>query len=344
LDSIIPAYLFVHSPHDLRNPKALADLEQMAARVISCPASQWFAALPADGQSLEQARLAWQAGEVGNKLNDASQQIHQRNEDLDKLTHGADHLADALGQVRDQVGQAMAGTRGLVDALTFVQSLGGGKTFDDIDKAAKMVTEMHNLGQSLGVNIADVNDTASWAGPILIALNATPVCSMNPDCVTSRNQLQRLADARNSGALNNLSDLAKQLQATQGTDSLESTARGLRQALSTATNSMRSLAGTDPAACQPSWTASNTVRATRRRQPTTGRRCAGTRRPNQAHGRRPGRRVRILAGHEIRRIFSHDGRILHSATDSDPRRLQESRRHLHLPRWPLGAIPGAKPS
>jgi len=67
----------------------------------------------------------------------------------------------------------VAGTRGLVDALTFVQSLGGGKTFDDIDKAAKMVTEMHNLGQSLGVNIADVNDTASWAGPILTALNAT---------------------------------------------------------------------------------------------------------------------------------------------------------------------------
>src|ERR1700730_1816012 len=247
LDSIIPAYLFVHSPHDLRNPKDLADLEQMAARVSQLPGVAMVRGITRPmGQSLEQARLAWQAGEVGNKLNDASQQIHQRNEDLDKLTHGADLLADALGQVRDQVGQAVAGTRGLVDALTFVQSLGGGKTFDDIDKAAKMVTEMHNLGQSLGVNIADVNDTASWAGPILTALNATPVCSMNQDCVTSRNQWQRLADARNSGALNNLSDLAMQLQATQGTDSLESTARGLRQALSTATNSMRSLAGTDP--------------------------------------------------------------------------------------------------
>jgi len=65
-----------------------------------------------------------------------------------------------------------AGTRGLVDALTFVQSLGGGKTFDDIDKAAKMVTEMHNLGQSLGVNIADVNDTA--AGPVPFSSRSTP--------------------------------------------------------------------------------------------------------------------------------------------------------------------------
>jgi RND superfamily putative drug exporter len=248
LDSIIPAYLFVHSPHDLRNPKALADLEQMAARVSQVPGVAMVRGITRPmGESLEQARLAWQAGEVGNKLNDASQQIHQRNEDLSKLTNGADQLANALGQVRDQVGQAMAGTRGLVDALTFLQShFGGGKTLDEIDVAAKMVAEMHDVGQNLGINIADVSDTASLAGPILTALDATPVCSMNPDCVAARNHLQRLAAARDSGALNNLSDLAKQLQATQGTDSLESTARGLRQALSTATNSMRSLAGTDP--------------------------------------------------------------------------------------------------
>ena len=37
LSSIIPQYLFIQSPHDLRTPEALADLEQMAQRVSQLP-------------------------------------------------------------------------------------------------------------------------------------------------------------------------------------------------------------------------------------------------------------------------------------------------------------------
>src|SRR6202012_4200503 len=37
LDSIIPQYLFIQSPNDRRNPKALADMEQLAARVSQLP-------------------------------------------------------------------------------------------------------------------------------------------------------------------------------------------------------------------------------------------------------------------------------------------------------------------
>jgi len=248
LDSIIPAYLFVHSPHDLRNPKALADLEQMASRVSQLPGVAMVRGITRPtGESLEQARLAWQAGEVGSKLNDASQQINQHNEDLSKLTHGADQLADALGDIRKQVNQAMGSVRGLVDALTFLQNnFGGDKTFDDIDNAAKLIANIHKLGDAFGVNIANVNDTVGWAGPILHALDATPVCAMDPSCDTARNQLQRLVAARDSGAFNQLADVAKQLQSTEANQSLESTAKALQQALNAAANGMRSLAGSDP--------------------------------------------------------------------------------------------------
>jgi RND superfamily putative drug exporter len=248
LDSIIPEYLFVHSPHDLRNPKALADLEQMAQRVSQLPGVAMVRGITRPmGESLEQARLAYQAGEVGSKLNDASKQINGHAKDLNKLTSGADQLAGALGDVRSQVGQSMAGVRGLVDALTFLQNkFGDNKTFDEIDNAAKLVTNMRELGQTLGVNIADINASVGWAGPILRALDSTPVCSMDPNCVTSRSQLQRLVAARDSGAFDKLADLARQLQSTQSTDTLESTAKGLRQALNAAANGMRSLAGGDP--------------------------------------------------------------------------------------------------
>ncbi|MGA7134936.1 MAG: MMPL family transporter, partial [Mycobacterium sp.] len=248
LDSIIPEYLFVHSPHDLRNPKALADLEQMAQRVSQLPGVAMVRGITRPmGESLEQARLAYQAGEVGSKLNDASKQINGHGEDLNKLTSGADQMANALGDVRSQVGQSMAGVRGLVDALTFLQNkFGDNKTFDEIDNAAKLVSNMRELGQTLGVNIADVNATVGWSGPILRALDSTPACSMDPNCVTSRDQLRRLAAARDSGAFDQIAGLAKQLQSTDATQTLESTAKGLRQALNAAANGMRSLAGSDP--------------------------------------------------------------------------------------------------
>ena len=76
LDSIIPQYLFIQSPRDLRNAKTLADMEQMAQRVSEVPGVLSVRGMTRPmGESLEQARLAWQAGEVGDKLGDASQQI-----------------------------------------------------------------------------------------------------------------------------------------------------------------------------------------------------------------------------------------------------------------------------
>ena len=37
LTSIIPQYVFIQSPHDLRTPQALADMEQMAQRISQLP-------------------------------------------------------------------------------------------------------------------------------------------------------------------------------------------------------------------------------------------------------------------------------------------------------------------
>ncbi|MBV9351424.1 MAG: MMPL family transporter, partial [Mycobacterium sp.] len=245
VNTLIPQYLFVQSPHDLRTPKALADLEEMARRVSQLPGIETVRGITRPtGESLEQAKTTYQAGEVGNKLNDASQQIKTHTDDLNKLTSGADQLANALGDVRNQVGQAVGGVSGLVDALTFLQnSFGGQKTLNEIDNAAKLVTNMRQLGQSLGVNIADVNDTLGSAEPILSALDAGSACAADPACVDSRAKLQRLVAARDSGAFEKLADLARQLQSTVGTNTLESTAQNLRQALNAATSGMQSLAG-----------------------------------------------------------------------------------------------------
>ena len=64
LNASLPQYIMISSPHDLRTPQALADLEQMAYRVSQVPDVDVVRGITRPtGESLQQARLAWQAGE-----------------------------------------------------------------------------------------------------------------------------------------------------------------------------------------------------------------------------------------------------------------------------------------
>jgi RND superfamily putative drug exporter len=245
LDTIIPQYLFIQSPRDMRDPKVLADLEQMAQRVSQLPSIALVRGITRPtGESLEQARLAWQAGEVGNKLGDASQQINGHTNDLDTMTDGANQLANALSDLRSQVDQALPNITGLVDALTFLQkNFGGQKVLNQLDDAGKLITDMRSLGQTLDLNLVDVNNIASVARPILNALDATPVCSLDPSCATARNELQRIADAHESGALNNIADLSKKLESTQGTENLAAATDKLKELVTKLNSATQMLGG-----------------------------------------------------------------------------------------------------
>ncbi|OBH92082.1 hypothetical protein A5678_10115 [Mycobacterium sp. E2733] len=119
LSSTVPEYLVVQSPHDLRSPKALADLEQMAHRVSQLPnvASVRGITRPS-GQPPEQASVAYQAGEVGGKLQDTASMINDHTGDLDQLAAGANQLADRLAQVRAGVDQAASTANGALNALS----------------------------------------------------------------------------------------------------------------------------------------------------------------------------------------------------------------------------------
>ena len=79
LNETIPQYLFVKSPHDLRTPEALGDLEEMARRVSQSPGVAIVRGITRpDGGPLNQAKVSNQAGEVGIKLGDAAQEISDR--------------------------------------------------------------------------------------------------------------------------------------------------------------------------------------------------------------------------------------------------------------------------
>jgi RND superfamily putative drug exporter len=240
---IIPEYLVVQSPHDLRTAKALADLEQMVQRVSQVPgvASVRGITRPT-GESLEQAKTSWQAGEVGNKLDEGSKQIIDHTGDLDRLAGGANVMAGKLGEVRTQVNQAVSAVSGLVDALGYLQNVfGGNRALGELEGAEKLVSSMRGLGDAIGANANFVANNSDWASPVLGALDNSPMCNAEPACVNARTELQRLVTARDDGTLGKISELARQLQATQAVQSLAATVSGLRRALATVIGAMGSL-------------------------------------------------------------------------------------------------------
>ncbi len=246
VNSNLPQYLFINSPRDLRSPEALADLEEIARRVSQLPEVDTVRGITRPtGEPLEQAALSYQAGEVGIRLDDASKQITDHTGDLDMLADGADQLADALGDVRGQVFQTVATTKALVDALSTLQErFGGDRTLDDIDNAARLVSGMRELGDAIGVNVANVAGNLEWAVPVLTALDTSPVCAADPRCVSAREELRQLTVAGRQGVLDRIAALGRQLEETRGGQTIDQTLATLTGTLTDATAALRA-AGLD---------------------------------------------------------------------------------------------------
>jgi putative drug exporter of the RND superfamily len=228
---------------DLRTPKALADMEQMAQRVSQLPHIDVVRGITRPtGEMLEQAKATYQAGEVGSKLQDASTLIASKDSDLSLLSGGARQLANVQAQIRDQVTAAVGPVRTLVGALDAMQTkYGGSKTIDQMDKSNQLISDIHALGDALGINLLRISDIYTWALPVVNALNVSPVCDADPGCVESRSDLQRIIDAHNDGTLDAIAALGRQLQTTHGSQSLNDSAHGIGKSMDDAVAAVKKL-------------------------------------------------------------------------------------------------------
>ncbi len=220
--SSLPQYLLIQSPHDLRTSKALADMEQMAYRVSQLPDIEMVRGITRpSGESLEQARLSFQAGEVGKPLGQASDVINGNTDNLNLLVYGADQVATALEAVRSQLGPTLAATSGVVNSMAFLQNqYGTGVAMPGFEPGSNPLNTIHGLGGSMG-SISDTMTAVDGAiDPVLRALDTSPVCDADPACVAARARLQQTADARDDGALPKLGNLGQQLQSIPGSESV----------------------------------------------------------------------------------------------------------------------------
>lgn len=252
VNQTIPQYLYIKSSQDLRTPRALADLEQMAQRVSQIPGIAMVRGVTRPtGESLEQARATYQAGEVGNQLGGASNLINGSTNDLNRLASGADQMADGLGSARAQINQAVGSVRSLIDAFATIQgTFGGDVSLGQLGDADKLVKSMHALGDLMQRIFGNLAADFSWLDPVIASLDASPVCNANPVCITAKGQFYRLQEARDDGSLDKMTALAKQLQNTGPLDKLTSTVTNLTKTMQSASGALRKLGVTDARSAQ----------------------------------------------------------------------------------------------
>jgi putative drug exporter of the RND superfamily len=195
-----PQYIFIHSPHDLRTSKALADLEQMAQRVSQLPdiGSVRGVTRPT-GAPLEQATLSFQAGEIGNKLADASSKIAESTDARQALVGGAGKLADSLATVRDQLTK----TTGVLDDLSKTMAsmraqLESSQEFQDAERELANANAGGEVTQQSRSGSENFTDMIGIANDQLERLKNDPGCDTDPDCGQQRDQLQHLVDGLRS--------------------------------------------------------------------------------------------------------------------------------------------------
>jgi RND superfamily putative drug exporter len=230
--ALLPEYIYIHSPHDLRTPQALADMEQMAQRVAQLPniAAVRGVTRPT-GKPLDQTKVSYQAGEVGSKLEDASSQISSKTTDLDALSGGAHQLANSLAGVRDQVDRAGQSMTTMTGALNQVQQQIAGT------QTAQLLNTVRAYANSVGSNQAAVNGVVNLAAPMLNALTNSPQCDADPACSDGRAKLEQLAAGGNS-------------QTEASAQNLLATVQRLSTLLQSAGADLRSAGINSPAAAQ----------------------------------------------------------------------------------------------
>src|SRR6185295_7130259 len=114
-DMIFTQFLVVESPSDMRTAKMLADLDEVASRVAQIPGVTRVSGVtrPA-GERLDQAKLSWQNGQIGDKMASAVADGNAKKADLAKLTGGADLLAGGLAQLDATLRSALPPLTGLL--------------------------------------------------------------------------------------------------------------------------------------------------------------------------------------------------------------------------------------
>jgi RND superfamily putative drug exporter len=241
-DITIAEFLVISAPTDLRTAKGLADLEQMASRIAQVPGvTRVVGVTRPTGARLDQAKLSFQNGQIGNRVSDEVRAGQARSGDLEQLRSGANQLADGLSQLDTQIRSNLGPLEALLDQVStatagidqyrpLLKSLTAAAPA--LDRAVQSAPQLSTLAHRSSAAIATINS-------VLPLLDASPLCTQVPQCSTLRAQAHDLVALRDAGFFTQITALSSQL--TQTATPLTSLADQLNATVNTLETTLKSV-------------------------------------------------------------------------------------------------------
>ena len=209
-DMIFTQFLVVESQTDMRTAKKLADLDEVASRIAQIPGVTKVSGVTRPtGERLEQAKLSWQNGQIGDKMASAVADGNAKKADLARLTGGADLLAGGLAQLDATLRTALTPLTGV---LSQAQSAAANveqfrPLLQQLSANAPAVDQALQSGPGLRPEAEQADNAVATIDPLIGALTTSPWCATTPECAQIRDQARVLVALRSSGFFNQVAGL-----------------------------------------------------------------------------------------------------------------------------------------
>lgn len=216
VNAVIPQFVMVTADRNLRTPRGLADLDQMAQRMSQIPGVVKVVGITRpDGTKLTPATLSWQIGAIGSRVDRLRDEVaSDLQPQMDRVVEISTLVSALMNEFNDSdirhiqriVPQLLAEARNVSTELNRYRPLLG-----ELRDATGLVGQLNATGASIDAALADIRSGMDVVGPIGDALAVSPACAGNPRCAQYQQWLSSFATVDRMAALDEMGQLSKAL-------------------------------------------------------------------------------------------------------------------------------------
>ena len=202
---VLPDYVVIQSDHDLRNPQDLALLDNVTRAETKVPGVTSVRSFTQPGgDRIPQASIPYQAGQVGQGLQQAKDQLQAGSGGVQQLNQGAGQVANGAQQAQGGVDLFISGLQ--QEKAGLGQAAGGSASAQAgaaqlRDGARQLATGLHDAYTRTIPGVAGLKQMHD-------ALAADALCGVDPTCAAVRDNLQVVYVAENTQLLPGLQQAA----------------------------------------------------------------------------------------------------------------------------------------
>lgn len=214
VNEVLPDYVLIQADHDLRNTKDLALVERAAAALAQHDGVALVRTVTRPtGTPIAQASVAYQSGVVGDRLDQAKDEVAEGAGGADRLADGADQLDDGATALADGADQAVVGARRIATASSRL-SRGMDQLLTGADAAITGTGDLRTGAGSLADGLTAAADQVQLAvdslGLVYDALATKSLtCGLDPACRQARAGLKKIWEAERDQLLPGLRTAAR---------------------------------------------------------------------------------------------------------------------------------------